>query len=65
MYKYTGKIEEMKDVEPHAGQYSVYHVTCPFCGYECEVHAVGEIGVCGLYPKCRVCGEKFWREGES
>lgn len=62
MVKYRAQIAERKDAEAHAGQYTVYDVTCPFCGYVCEVHAVGEMGVKDIYSRCHVCKKKFWGE---
>jgi hypothetical protein len=60
MYQYLAQIKEIKDIEPHAGQYKVYYATCPFCGYECEVHAVSELSIHDLYPKCHVCKRKLF-----
>jgi hypothetical protein len=55
MYKYLAEIKEIKDAEPYSKQYQVFHATCPFCGYKCEVHAVDTLGVEGIYQKCHVC----------
>jgi len=63
-FEYLAKIKEVKDAEPHAGQYKVFHVTCPFCEYECEVHAVHEFSVWSVYPKCHICRKKFMKEKE-
>ena len=53
--EYLAQTRESKDAEPHAKQYKVFHVTCPFCGYICEVHAVDEFFVQDIYAKCHIC----------
>ncbi len=62
MIEYLANIKEAKDIEPYAGQYKVYYVKCPFCGYECEIHAIDEISIRDLYPKCHVCKKKMFGE---
>lgn len=57
--EYLAKTKEVKDVEPHAGMYKVFHAECPFCGYTCEVHATDELAIRDIYPKCHVCKKKL------
>jgi hypothetical protein len=53
--QYLAKVKETKDIKPHAKQYKVYHVECPFCHYTCEVHAVDQWGAQNIYTKCNIC----------
>ena len=59
MVEYFLKVKENKKAEPHAGMYKVYHATCPFCNYTCEIHAVDEMSVKEIYPRCHVCNKNL------
>ena len=57
--EYLAKFKEIKDAEPHAKNYKVFHAECPFCQYVCEVHATNQWDAQNIYTKCHICKKSF------